>query len=172
MGPWDPPLSFLFRSARGRITRGVMKSVADILLYQSRGEAIRNVIREKLEAAPAPIVLLAHSLGGIAAVDVLIEKDYRQKVSHLITAGSQAPFVYELNALHSLPLGKVLPEHFPANWLNIYDESDILSFMAKPAFTAERVTDFENKSRQPPLAAHSAYWDSSAVWQRIEDFLA
>jgi len=92
-------------------------------------------------------------------------------VSHLITAGSQAPFLYEVNALHSLSKVKTLPVHFPDKWLNIYDESDILSFLAEPAFSPGRVTDFANESKLSPMAAHSAYWASDSVWKRIAEFV-
>ncbi len=66
---------------------------------------------------------------------------------------------------------KTLPPYFPENWLNIYDESDILRFLAEPAFSPSRVIDFPNHSKLSPLAAHSAYWDSDAVWKRIAEFV-
>lgn len=170
-GLFDKPLSFAFRSLRGPAMKIFMKYAADVLLYQSRGQGIRGVIESALEKQTEPVILLAHSLGGIACVDVLAANDHRSKVSHFITAGTQAPFLYEINALTSLSGVKVLPAHFPEKWLNIYDESDLLSFEAEPVFGNTRVADFANRSEQPPLAAHSAYWDSDAVWDRIGVFL-
>ena len=44
----------------------------DILLYQSRGHDIRAFIEEKLQHAEPPVTIVAHSLGGIACVDLLV----------------------------------------------------------------------------------------------------
>lgn len=170
-GFFSRPISFLVRSLRNPTMKIFMKYAADVLLYQSRGEAIRTVVRNAIVNATGPVIVLAHSLGGVAAVDVLAAEDLRPKVTHLITAGSQAPFLYDANALHSLTQVKALPQHFPAKWLNIYDQSDLLSFLAEPAFSPARVTDFHNDTRLAPLAAHSAYWDSPEVWKRIEKFI-
>lgn len=170
-GLFDLPLSLLFRGVRNPAMKLFMKFAADILLYQSRGEGIRNVVRNAIHKADGKVVILAHSLGGVAAVDVLATEDFHGKVSHLITAGSQAPFIYDVNALNSLSQIKTLPLFFPENWLNLYDESDILSFLAEPVFSPARVTDFPNQSKMGPLAAHSAYWDSDAVWKRIAEFV-
>ncbi|MFN0106467.1 MAG: hypothetical protein ACKV2U_30795 [Bryobacteraceae bacterium] len=171
-GLFDRPISFVVRGSRNRAMKIFMKYAADILLYQSRGEGIQTAVRTAIQKADGKVVVLAHSLGGVAAVDVLAKDDLRHKVSHLITAGSQAPFIYDVNALNSLSQVKTLPPFFPENWLNIYDESDVLSFLAEPVFSPARVTDFANYSKLAPLAAHSAYWDSDAVWNRISEFVA
>jgi hypothetical protein len=137
---------------------------SDILLYQTRGGQIRDFIQQQIEQAEPPVVLLAHSLGGIACVDLLVEQSLPQ-VALLITAGSQAPFMYEINALYSLEFGQQLPEHFP-QWLNLYDKRDFLSYIGSKIFP-RRVEDLEIDSKQPFPRSHSAYWENDTTWQAI-----
>ena len=56
---------------RGRLTDAAALQIGDILLYQARGETIRGAIAAAIRAASPPVVVLAHSLGGIASVDLL-----------------------------------------------------------------------------------------------------
>lgn len=151
---------------RGAITSSVSPTPCDILLYQGRGERIRGFIQEKIEQAEPPVVLLAHSLGGIACVDLLVkEKSLKQRVKLLVTAGSQAPFLYEINALYSLEYGEPLPDHFPS-WLNIYDLRDFLSYIGANIFP-DKVQDVQVDSKQPFPRSHGAYWTNKAVWKAI-----
>jgi len=93
-------------------------------------------------------------------VDLLVEREL-PNVKRLVTAGSQAGFFYELDALVSLEFGEELPRHFPL-WENYYDPADFLSYRAEPAF-AGRVRDVAVDNGQPFPQAHSAYWDNRAV---------
>jgi pimeloyl-ACP methyl ester carboxylesterase len=128
------------------------------------------VVADAVAADPSRrVTLLAHSLGGIACVDALIEEAI-PGVERLVTVGSQAPFFYEIDALSALPYGKPLPDQFPA-WLNIYDSRDFLSYIAAGVFP-DRVTDKRVDNRQPFPLVHSAYWCNAAVWQHIREFLA
>jgi hypothetical protein len=159
---------------RGALTDATAPAAGDIMRYQARGSGIRNYIRQVVADAvaddPAPsVTLLAHSLGGIACVDALVETPIAG-VDRLITVGSQAPFLYEIDALASLPYGAALPDHFPP-WLNIYDRRDFLSYVGAVLFPG-RVTDHRVDNEQPFPQAHSAYWRNDAVWQRIAEFLA
>lgn len=147
-------------------------AVGDILVYQSRGHAIRECIRECVESVGKPVVLLAHSLGGIACVDLLIERA-PACVKGLITAGSQAPYLYEIGALSQLGPGGPLPGHVPP-WLNFFDRNDLLSFKAAPVFLGDGgngIDDVETPSGQPFPAAHGAYWSSDALWERAAHFV-
>ena len=136
----------------------------DILLYQTRGEKIRAFIQQQIAQAEPPVVLLAHSLGGIACVDLLVQQQLSQ-VELLVTVGSQAPFLYEINALYSLEYGQLLPEHFP-EWLNIYDLRDFLSYVGNRIFP-DRVQDVPVDSRQPFPRSHGAYWTNAKTWEAI-----
>ena len=126
----------LVRRRRGQITDLSVPLVGDILLYQAKGEGIRQFIRKQIDQARTrkePVVLLAHSLGGVACVDLLIE-DPSIQADLLVTVGSQAPLFYELNALSKLSLGDPLPRTFVRRWVNIYDPRDFLGYLARGVF--------------------------------------
>ncbi len=152
---------------RGAVTNKFSPMPCDILLYQARGEKIRDFIKQTIEQAEPPVVLLAHSLGGIACVDLLVEQSLPQVV-HLVTVGSQAPFMYEINALCSLEFGQPLPDHFP-KWLNIYDLRDFLSYKGSKIFPKAR--DEEVISKQPFPRSHSAYWENDRTWECIMEII-
>ena len=157
------------RPLRGKITRLALAFAGDILTYQGQGGRIRDNILGELSKAAPPVVLLAHSLGGIACVDLLIEHDLRERVPLLITVGSQAPIFYEMGALQALTYGKPLPNHFPP-WLNLFDKRDFLSFQAEPLFNSDRrvrVRDVPVNNRQPFPAAHTSYWANDGLWNQI-----
>ncbi|MGF1986847.1 MAG: hypothetical protein RMY62_003170 [Nostoc sp. ZfuVER08] len=150
---------------RFELTDKISPMPGDILLYQTRGEKIRAFIQQQIEQAEPPVVLIAHSLGGIACVDLLVQQQLSQ-VELLVTVGSQAPFLYEINALYSLEYGQLLPEHFPQQWLNIYDLRDFLSYVGKKIFP-DRVQDVVVDSRQPFPRSHGAYWTNAKTWEAI-----
>ncbi|MBD2517636.1 alpha/beta hydrolase [Nostoc sp. FACHB-973] len=152
------------RGNRLELTDKISPMPGDILLYQTRGEKIRAFIQEQIEQAEPPVVLIAHSLGGIACVDLLVQQQLSQ-VELLVTVGSQAPFLYEINALYSLEYGQLLPEHFP-EWLNIYDLRDFLSYVGNRIFPG-RVQDVRVDSRQPFPRSHGAYWTNAKTWEAI-----
>ncbi len=152
------------RGNRLELTDKISPMPGDILLYQTRGEKIRAFIQQQIEQAEPPVVLIAHSLGGIACVDLLVQQQLSQ-VELLVTVGSQAPFLYEINALYSLEYGQLLPEHFP-QWLNIYDLRDFLSYVGNKIFP-ERVQDVRVDSRQPFPRSHGAYWTNAKTWEAI-----
>jgi hypothetical protein len=82
-----------------------------------------------------------------------------------VTAGSQAPFLYETGALPSLRYPQPLPPTFPT-WLNIYDPRDLLAFAAQPLFP-EHATDVPLSSGQPFPHSHSAYWTNPALYEAV-----
>ena len=152
------------RRRRGALTDATSPGAGDILLYQARGDRIRTFIADQVAAAAAPVVLLTHSLGGIAALDLLATKSL-PAVRLLVTVGSQAPFLYEIGALWSLGHDDPLPAHVPA-WLNVYDQRDLLSYVGARLFPG-RVEDVEVKNGQPFPQSHSAYWANPKVWDAI-----
>lgn len=151
---------------RGAITDKAYMMPGDTLLYQARGDDISAFIRSRIEKEDSPVVLIAHSLGGVACVELLIRNNFPQ-VKLLVTMGSQAPFFYEINALRSLPYGETLPEHFP-EWINIYNLRDFLSYVGSGIFPG-RVTDIPVSSRQPFPKSHNAlaYLSNKGTWEAI-----
>jgi hypothetical protein len=168
----------LVRSRRGRLTDAAGPLSGDVLLYQSKGERIRGFIRNKVEQAASnrPVVLLAHSLGGIACVDLLVMEE-SVPVDLLVTVGSQAPFLYEINALSSLDLGTPLPATFVRRWINIYDPRDFLGYAARDVFPLAEgcrtvIVDHlvDNKLAFPD--AHGGYWANRQTWDILAAELA
>ncbi|WP_460071335.1 hypothetical protein [Streptomyces sp. YKOK-I1] len=149
---------------RAALTRATHPAAGDILRYLARGDAHRAHLADLVRAQPAPVVLLCHSLGGIIAVDTLVTHALPQ-VTLLVTAGSQAPFLYETGALPSLPHPRPLPPSFPP-WLNIHDPRDLLAFAAQPLFPAH-ATDVPLASGQPFPHSHSAYWTNPALYEAV-----
>lgn len=156
------------RRRRGSITDLTSPAVGDILRYQSRGETVRKFITQDVERTGAR-VLLAHSLGGIAAVDWLAQAE--RPIDTLVTVGSQAAYFYEIDALASRQLGAGLPPFFPKRWLNIYDENDLLGYPAGGVFKGW-VTDLPVDNGQPFPESHSAYFGNRAqVWPALADYI-
>ncbi|NUK34082.1 hypothetical protein HRW23_26800 [Streptomyces lunaelactis] len=161
---------------RGPLTTKATPFLGDILRYQARGQELRDFLHREITAEPGPTVLIGHSLGGIALVDLLALAAARGEpvpgAELVVTVGSQAPFLYELGALTALEPGETLPDGFP-RWLNIYDRQDLLAFLAEPVFPGDpRVVDHEVSSRQPFLPCHSAYWKLGSVYDRIAQAVA
>lgn len=157
----------LVRDKRRQLNVASAFPIGDVLLYQAHGETIRDFIRRKIQAATPPVTLISHSLGGIACFELLASPD-PPVVSCLVTAGSQAPLLYEIGALQSLKRPRPLPQSFPP-WLNIYDRNDFLSFAAQRLFP--NATDLPFSSGQPFPDSHGAYFTSEAVWTAIRDFV-
>ena len=163
----------ILRPYRFGLTKRALAFLGDIFTYQAKRKIIQREIAARL--GDGPTVLLAHSLGGIACVDLLLSNEAaRAQVPLLITADSQAGRLHEIGALGELgPAGAAptpLPPAFPP-WLNLYDRSDMLGFRAAPLF-AGVVRDVELNGGQPFPHAHSAYWRTERAWEHIVAALA
>ena len=66
-------MNHVHRSA-GAISDASYPFAGDVLMYLARGDAIRDFIAARIEAVPGPVLLVAHSLGGIACVDLLARR--------------------------------------------------------------------------------------------------
>lgn len=159
------------RRERTSITDATYPAAGDILLYQAHGERIRGFIRDRLAERPDDeFYLFAHSLGGVACVELLVE-GCPANVRGLVTFGSQAPFFHELDALRTLPCGHPLPPHFP-RWLNFYDLNDPLSYIGAKVFPDGRVADHQVESGEDFPASHSAYLGHRPLWLQLAAHLA
>lgn len=153
---------------RRALTGAVHPAAGDVLTFLVRGGPLCTALRELVAAVEPPVVLLGHSLGGIIALDTLIEAPL-PGVRLLVTVGSQGPFLYETGALPHLDHPEPLPAHVPG-WLNIHDRRDLLGFAAAPVFPG-RAEDIATDNRQPFPVAHSAYWSDPAVYRAIAERL-
>jgi hypothetical protein len=163
---------------RGSVTERATPIAGDILFYQCRGEQIRNVIRTRIEEFEGPLVLLAHSLGGVACVDLLLHPacaHLSDRVKLLVTIGSQAPYFYEIGALHGLSFSDEAGylerafSRFP-RWLNIHNRRDLLSYIGAGVFPG-RVADREVTSIAPFPQSHSVYFSQDATYGYIHEAL-
>lgn len=159
----------VLRPYRIELTKAILAFLGDILAYQAKRVPIQRAIAAQI--ADQPTILLAHSLGGIACVDMLLsDAALRSQVPLLITAGSQVGMLHEIGALGLL--GVVgsdptrLPDDFPP-WLNLYDRNDMLGFRAAPIF-AGTIRDVELDAGQPFPHAHGSYWENDVAWEHIQ----
>lgn len=156
------------QAGRRRMTGRILPESGDILRYQGRGAGLRTRIAEVValtrEREDGPVVLLAHSLGGIASFD-LLAMEPAHGVDLLVTVGSQAPFLYEIDALTGLRRGDELPATFP-RWVNVYDRRDLLGFVGERVFPG-RVTDVRVNLRQPFPRSHTGYFAHHGLYERI-----
>tara|TARA_R110002096_G_scaffold318022_3_gene512396 strand:+ start:2512 stop:3429 length:918 start_codon:yes stop_codon:yes gene_type:complete len=178
---WDSASGLITGMVRNHFTELAIPAVGDVLFYQAHYPNLHLRIQDVLDqAGNQPVIMIGHSLGGVALFDFLCRNPCDNQVHGLVTFGSQAPFFYEMNVfadggLPFDPESKTadrLPPHFPAKWLNIYDPLDWLSFIGRPLF-GNRVTDIEidTKSRNP-LEAHGAYNQTADFWKHLQTFLA
>lgn len=153
---------------RSAITEAAAPAAGDVLMYLARGEPIRSFIADTVAAVEPPVALVAHSLGGIASVDLLATRA-QPAVELLVTVGSQAPFLYELNALPALEFGAQLPPTVP-RWVNIFDRRDLLAYTGARVFPG-RVEDREVDNRAPFPRSHSAYFVNEHFWAVLDEVL-
>jgi pimeloyl-ACP methyl ester carboxylesterase len=159
---------------RRPLTDALFPIPGDILHYQARGDRVRRYIADRVREVGRPVTLLTHSLGSVAAVELLATEPL-DNVALLVTVGSPASLFYELDALVTFPYekDKKLPVGFPA-WLNIYDPRDVIAHLAEPVFGRHpggtRVKDFQVDNRLPAVYAHTSYWTNGQIWEAIDEF--
>lgn len=160
-------------SKRAELMAPLAHFLHDVTFYLSNRDIIQGEIIDSIEAAGAnrPVVVLAHSLGGIAAVDLLSKADAPQ-TDLLVTVGSQAPLLYLMDALADLkPDGSDCRPKVP--WLNIYNRDDLLAFCAQQVFPdVPGIMDRAIDAKVPFPAAHSAYWRVDEVYELIRQSMA
>lgn len=159
------PVTHLAVAARQPLTRAVTPYVGDVMVYLSRGDALRDTIADAVATIPPPVYLLAHSLGGIACFD-LLAKNRLPNVKLLVTVGTQVAYLYSVDALPSLRRGES-PSRLP-RWVNVYDPRDLLSFPAQPVFGEELVRDLPLESGMPFPMAHSAYFGRRQLYAMLD----
>ena len=163
-------------SKRADIMNPLAHFLHDVTFYLANRKPIQDVITDRITEAgdSRPVVVVAHSLGGIAAVD-LLSKDDPPHVDLLVTVGSQAPLLYLMDALETLSPGNAATRKPHVPWLNIYNPEDLLSFCAKTVFDNvdnDGIEDFRIDAGVPFPASHSAYWRVDAVFQAIERWIS
>ncbi|MCD2468451.1 hypothetical protein MBT42_33500 [Streptomyces sp. MBT42] len=155
------------RENRAKLMDPFSDFIRDVAFYIRRGEDVRTFLATAISDLPAngPVVVVGHSLGGIAMVDLMSGAD-APHVDLLVTVGSQAPYLYLLDSLVSLRPGPGSKPFTP--WLNIYSPADFLSFRAAPAFPdVGGIVDEEVDAGVPFPESHSAYWSHKETYDLI-----
>lgn len=137
----------------------------------------------KLRTKNDPLIVVAHSLGGVITYDLFsdpaavanIEAKSGSKliIDAWITVGAQ-PGLFADMGLYGPQPGNTEDTYLPrpapvAAWLNIYDYTDILSFSCAKVF--KDVDDFEFDNVSGLFDAHSAYFQRPGFYRKMRERL-
>ncbi len=179
--PFLATVTALARHLRGSIMQAATSFVGDVMLYLARGAEVRaqlhrTVLEARAQFPDEPLVLLAHSLGGIIAYEYATDGALadRPPIDLLVTVGSQVALFAEYELLHAAGAAH---DHLVASraaqlrsrWLNIYDPDDFLSFPIAGMFPAAADGDHSISAGKPFPASHTAYWGNPAVYAAIAE---
>ncbi|MFD3563126.1 hypothetical protein ACFWVU_26175 [Streptomyces sp. NPDC058686] len=161
-------------AVRTRFGPGTTRFLGDVLVYQRHRDAIHARIRARIDEVDPklgrgperPVRVVAHSLGGVIAVDMAtaVEPLWTER---LVTFGSQAAFfhVCDPRGGQLLPYSGHAPVQLPASlgrWTNLWEPLDLLAFAASQVF---QLSDGSNPVDRPvPHAASTGMWTHSAYW--------
>lgn len=173
----------LVNAARAGLQAAATNFIGDIFVYleergtpQAPGKII-GAVGQALTAAGTtrtkadPLVVIAHSLGGEIAYDLLSVFHTDVTCDILVTVGSQVSLFEELKLLafeNDYPQQDHLRVPRPRNvarWINIFDRNDVLGFAAASIF--EEVEDFVYDTGEGSRAAHSAYFRQPSFYNRL-----
>ena len=178
----DRVVGAAFGAAGGRLNTalrttllpGITRGVGDILVYQRHRAEINNRVRDVIaqvdpglgRSPEHPVDVLAHSLGGVIAVDMATAEEPLW-IRRLVTFGSQSPFFHVCD-----PRGGALtpysgtaiplPESVRA-WTNLWEPLDPVAFVAARVF---RLADGSKpEDIEVPHLGSSGLWTHSDYWQ-------
>jgi len=142
-----------------------------------KGPAIGPRVVAAIEAAkamPGPLVVVAHSLGGVIMYDVLTHDAPNIEVDVLITVGSQVGFFEEMKlyrksdeGIPSTTVEKLPRPSSVQRWLNFYDLVDFFAYLCEPVFNG--VSDWPYSTRNDSIKAHSAYFQQLSFYHRLRE---
>lgn len=169
---------------RPKLNEMVTRFVGDVFTYiNERGDPrdpgpIVRIVMADIQAAASrsgpkdPLVIVAHSMGGNIAYDILTSFLPDVYCHLFLTVGSQVSLFEEMKLFRasdrSIPNETTPQVAKPRNigkWINVLDRVDILSYVMAPVFSG--VTDFDFLSNWSPLAAHGSYFYGPSFYQRL-----
>ncbi|HKS50166.1 MAG TPA: hypothetical protein VJT49_34675 [Amycolatopsis sp.] len=166
-------LGRLNSSVRIRLLPGVARFLGDVLVYQRHQTSIQQRVRDVIQAVRPgagsegePVRLLAHSLGGVIAMDLATGRDPLW-VRSLVTFGSQWPLFHLVDPRGGqvAPHNGAGPVRLPpsvAAWTNVWEPLDPLAFV-----TAGRYLLHDGAAPRDEVVPHLArwgIWTHSAYW--------
>ncbi len=176
----------LLASNRKSLNGTLGRFFGDVFVYlDSRGDKdtpgeIPTLILDAIDKAVAdapdgePLVIMAHSLGGVITFDLLSHYRPDLQVDLLITVGSQVSHFEEIKRFHvsdpSVPNSLQTRAHKPDNihrWINVFDIVDIFSYACEDVF--EDVEDFHYDTKTYVIKSHSAYYQQKRFYERLRE---
>jgi hypothetical protein len=178
----------LVRAARPGTNKKAILFLGDIFAYlanrgtpgQTEGKIVKVVAGDFEQAAASrtaddPLIIVAHSMGGIISYDVLTHFRPNLTCDIFVTVGSQVGVFGELGLLAAVPVDRTKPPardrpkaNVPDNikrWINVFDPADVLGFKADSVF--DRVEDYAFSSNVSTLTAHGMYFERPHFYERL-----
>jgi hypothetical protein len=183
----------VLRLKRQTLSHGFALFLGDIFVYLRQREVpgadgtrerlFAPIITDLISAAKVhrqpkePFVVVGHSLGGVLLYDILTDPPSLEKITREVrdfridlwlTVGSQSGFFADLGLFSDKPrpAPKLKRPACVSNWLNVYDYTDVFSFLCAPFF--EGVDDFGYDTKIDLFEAHSAYFKRPSFYKRLE----
>jgi len=172
---------------REPISNQVALFLGDIFVYlrardSDPGRIFDPIIKALSEANAArsetgKLIVVGHSLGAVILYDLLSSPPALERIATAsgrplqvdawVTVGAQ-PGLFADMGLYAVPPepdGRLAKPDCVGAWMNVYDFTDVLSFLAKPFFTD--VEDFEFDNVSGALEAHTAYFQRPGFYKRL-----
>ena len=173
----------VLRLKRRTLSHGAALFLGDVFVYLRQREVagaegtrqrlFAPIIADLIKAAKIPrqpkepFVVVGHSLGGVLLYDILTDPPSLQQITAEVpefridlwlTVGSQPGFFADLGLYSDKPrpTAKLKRPDCVSNWLNVYDFTDVFSFLCAPFF--DGVDDFGYDTKIDLFEAHSAYF--------------
>ncbi|MEU9167687.1 hypothetical protein AB0D34_07810 [Streptomyces sp. NPDC048420] len=161
-------------AVRTRFGPGTTRFLGDVLVYQRHRDAIHARVRARIDEVDPrlgcdpehPVKVVAHSLGGVIAVDMATAREPLW-TEQLVTFGSQSAFfhVCDPRGGQLQPYSGHTPVQLPTSlgrWTNLWEPLDMLAFAASQVF---KLSDGSTPIDRPvPHSATTGLWTHSAYW--------
>lgn len=166
-----PGPRFLRVAAFRAIVRVALRDVHAYFFQPDEQRAIRAAVREALEAADPPVVVVAHSLGSVIAYDVLHEARFRTLPTPLLVTLGSPLGITEVQDHVRRPLE--VPPQVEA-WLNVADGADVVALdpTLRPEYRpADRCTDALVVNTSPNRHGIAEYLATTVVRRAVAPHL-